>query len=174
MNRRNFLRGMLGAALFPVATCAAAKSATPVKSTALMATEVIHDWPMWQYGDYISVDYELTEADIVDLKSLCRQQAKETFEALQVPDACDKIEYIVQQQNLSDPFSLRSTVSWKVTIPAPQWQLVLSKHGDKQGYLGRVLKTRKKLIPVSLNGNTQMIPRRLVRDYLQLMVNAHG
>lgn len=182
MNRRNFLRGAMGVALFPVVAYAAAKptssalteGVTPPFQTldrAPKIIETVNDWPTWQYGDFIAANHRLTEDDIILYKDLCRYQARETFAALQVPDACDKLEYTVFQANPDDGDTLSqcSTVGWKVTIPAPQWQRVLSEHGDKQGYLKSVLRTRKRLISVSLNGNTQMVPRVYVRDYLRLV-----
>lgn len=180
MKRRNFLKGLTGAILFPTFAYAALKpettrlieGVTPAREILGKAPKIIavvDDWPMQQYGDFISASHILSERDIIEYKALCRQQAKETFQALQVPDASDKIEYIVQQRMPEDPFALRSTVAWKVTIPAPQWQLVLSKHTNKQGYLKYVLKTRKRLVPISLNGNTQMVSRAQVRDYLRMV-----
>ena len=181
MNRRNFIKSALGAILFPAfayaalkpATSALAEGVTPARaevSRAPKVIEAVNGWPMWQYGDFIAANHPLSDQEVRDYKALCRDQARETFAALQVPDACDKLEYVVFQAKTDsrDPLLQRSTVGWKVTIPAPQWQLVLSRHGDKQGYLKSILRTRKRLIPISLNGNTQMVPRAQVRDYLRL------
>ena len=185
MKRRTFLKALAGLAAIPALTYAAVprnsacliEGVTPQVPALTRAPTVVAaegGWPLWQYGDYISANHYLSEQDIADHKFLCRVQAKETFEALQVPDACDKLEYIVHQakRDEADPLLQRAMVAWKVTIPAPQWQLVLSKHTDPGAYLKQVLKTRKQMIPISLNGNTQMIPRGYVRDYLPRVASA--
>lgn len=182
MNRRNFIKSLFAVTIFPTVaygalnprTSTLVEGITPAREEVARAPKVMGAagvWPNWQYGDFISADHILSAEDITTYKALCRDQAKETFAALQVPDACDKIEYIVQQArpDSGDPFAQWSTIGWKVTIPAPQWQRVLSEHGNKRGYLKSILRTRKRLIPISLNGNTQMIPRGIVRDYLRLV-----
>lgn len=51
----------------------------------------------------------------------------------------------------------------------PMWQTVLDAHDDVELFriLRAVLRTRRRGIPISLNGRTQLVLRATVRDYLQ-------
>lgn len=49
--------------------------------------------------------------------------------------------------------------NWKIVIDAMPMR-------EQQAFRKRVLKTRRRAIPVSLNGRTQLVQRSTVRDYL--------
>lgn len=181
MDRRKFIFRAL--ALFPALAYAAHKpdpsslleGVTPKRDVLVCvpsASRTTGEWPNWQYGDYIRYDHELSTAEIEEGKALCLGQAKAAFAALQVPDASDKVKFIVHNlgtDSPGDPWQRYATIAWKVSIPAPQWQWVLQECNDKPALLKQILRTRKRHVPISLNGNIQMIPHALVRDYLRHM-----
>jgi hypothetical protein len=50
------------------------------------------------------------------------------------------------------------------------WQTVLDSLPYKSEFLKAVLRSRRPLIPIMVNGHVQLIPRAVVRDYLRGIV----
>lgn len=51
----------------------------------------------------------------------------------------------------------------------PMWQVVIDCQPAeaRQGFLKEVLRTRRRAIPIGLNGRVYMVQRGMVRDYLR-------
>ena len=169
--RRSLLKNAAGVPL-SVRTFAATPPRVAATLSILKTIGDLDGWPMRQYGDYIATTEILSDQLIAEFKSLCLLQAIETFKALHVPDASDKIKYIVYPhgEEAGSPWKMYATVGWRVTIPAPQWQVVLEHAVDKLELLKSILKTRKRVIPISLNGRAQLIPRADVVAYLKEII----